>query len=120
MSRYVLAAVDDIFFASKIRGTAEQLGLEVSFTKSADAAIEKARETRPQLIIADLHSTKCDPFNLAEQLKADEQLRDIPLIGFYSHVQTELQKRAELSGFDRVMPRSAFSKNLAEILKSSE
>jgi hypothetical protein len=46
----------------------------------------------------------------------DESLRAVPLLGFFSHVQTELQQRAKEAGFDRVMPRSAFSKNLAEIL----
>jgi hypothetical protein len=32
-------------------------------------------------------------------------------------VQTALQQRAEESGFDRVMPRSVFTKRLAEILE---
>ena len=117
MGRYVLAAVDDMFFAAKIRGTAEALGLEVRFSKSAEDAIEKAREQLPTLVIADLHSTKCDPFSLAAEMKADESLRAVPLIGFFSHVQTKLKEHAERSGFDRIMPRSAFSKNLAEILK---
>lgn len=112
----MLAAVDDMFFASKIRATAEQLGREVRFAKSAVDALEKARSESPALIIADLHSTKCDPFDVARQIKADENLHGTPLIGFFSHVQTELQRRAELSGFDRVMPRSVFSKNLPEIL----
>jgi CheY-like chemotaxis protein len=116
MGKYVLAAVDDMFFAAKIRGMAEQLGLEVSFARSVEAAIEKARAEPPALIIADLHSAKLDPFNLATLLKADDRLREITLIGFFSHVQTELQQRAEQSGFDKVMPRSAFSKRLPEIL----
>ena len=112
----MLAVVDDMFFASKIRATAEQIGLEVRFVKSAEDALEKARAESPALIIADLHSTKCDPFDLALQIKADSSLQSTPLIGFFSHVQTELQQRAGQSGFDRVMPRSVFSKNLAEIL----
>jgi CheY-like chemotaxis protein len=70
----------------------------------------------PALIIVDLHAQKVDPFNLAEQLKRDETLRAVPLLGFFSHVETELQRRAQQAGFDRVMPRSAFSKNLPEIL----
>jgi hypothetical protein len=53
---------------------------------------------------------------LARELKSDEQLRSIPLIGFFSHVETELQRSAQAAGFDRVMPRSAFTSNLAEIL----
>jgi CheY-like chemotaxis protein len=116
MSKYVLAAVDDMFFASKIKGTAEHLGLQVSFVKSIDSAVEKALKELPSIIVADLHSSKFDPFTLAGKLKADERLRGIPLIGFFSHVQTELQARAERAGYDRVMPRSAFSKKLAEIL----
>jgi CheY-like chemotaxis protein len=68
------------------------------------------------MIICDLHSQKVDPMELAKQLKADEQLRSIPLLGFFSHVQTELQHRAEAAGFDQVMARSAFSKYLGDIL----
>lgn len=116
MEKYLIAAVDDMFFAAKIRSTAEHLGVYVRFAKTAEAAVEMARSELPQLLIADLHSQKCDPFTLAERLKSDEQLRTVPLLGFFSHVDTALQKRAEAAGFDRVMPRSAFSKHLPEIL----
>jgi PleD family two-component response regulator len=120
MSESVIAAVDDIFFASKIRAVAEHLGIEVRFVRSADEALEAARQEQPRLIIADLHSQKCDPFSLAEQLKSDETLRAVPLIGFFSHVQTELQQRAKQAGYDRIMPRSAFSKHLLEILEGNK
>jgi CheY-like chemotaxis protein len=58
--------------------------------------------------------------DLARRLKADQQLRSIPLLGFFSHVQTELQCQAEAAGFDRVIPRSAFSKYLGEILSGAK
>jgi CheY-like chemotaxis protein len=116
MTKPVIAVVDDMFFASKIRAVAEHLGVRVRFVRSADEAIAAAREDVPSLILADLHAQKCDPFILAEQLKADGTLRAVPLIGFFSHVQTELQQRAEQAGYDRVMPRSAFTKYLPEIL----
>lgn len=120
MSKHVIAAVDDMFFASKIRAVAEHLGLKVSFARSLDEVLAAARTDSPTLIIADLHAQKVDPFNLAEKLKADETLRAVPLLGFFSHVQVELQRRAQQSGYDRVMPRSAFSKNLPEILGEAE
>ena len=116
MKRRVLAAVDDIFFLSKIRGTAESLGVEFDSARSVESAIEKARANRPDLIIADLHSERCDPFALARNLKDDVDLRDVPLLGFFSHVQTELRDRALASGFDRVLPRSAFTQLLPELL----
>ena len=119
MSKPVIAVVDDMFFASKIRATAQHLGVPLHFARSTDEALEVAREIEPSLIIADLHAQKCDPFSLAEQLKADEILRAVPLVGFFSHVQTALQQRAEQSGYDRVMPRSFFTKHLPEILEST-
>jgi CheY-like chemotaxis protein len=108
--------VDDLFFASKIRGTAEQLGVAVNMPRRIEAVTEAALRDQPALIICDLHSQKIDPIELAQTLKSDESLRHIPLLGFFSHVQTELQREAEQAGFDRVIPRSAFTKHLADIL----
>ena len=116
MTRTVIAIVDDLFFASKIRGTAEQFGVNVSFPRRIEALMEAALRDQPQLIICDLHATRIDPIELAKLLKADEPLRSIPLLGFFSHVQTELQQQAEQAGFDRVMPRSAFTRDLSAIL----
>lgn len=116
MSRTVLAIVDDLFFASKIRGTAEEAGVNVRFARNADAMLNAARRDQPDLIIFDLNSERSNPADLARQLKADAQLRAIPLLGFFSHVQTELQQQAQEAGFDQVIPRSAFAKYLNEIL----
>jgi CheY-like chemotaxis protein len=119
MTGNIIAVVEDLFFASKIRGTAEALGVTVRFARSVDAMIAGARRDRPSLVICDLHSEKVDPMELAKELKADEHLRSIPLLGFFSHVQVELQREAEAAGFDRVLPRSAFTKNLGGILSGT-
>jgi CheY-like chemotaxis protein len=116
----VIAIVDDLFFASKIRGTAEQVGVRVQFARSIDAAMQKASNDPADLIIADLNASCCDVVELARTLKADASLAGVPLLGFFSHVQVELQQAAIAAGFDRVLPRSAFTKNLAEILTGTE
>ena len=117
MKRNIIAVVDDLFFASKIRGTAEQVGVTVSFPRKIEGLIESALQNQPSVIIVDLHAQKIDTIELARQLKADERLRGIPLVGFFSHVQTELQQQAQAAGFDQVMPRSVFTKNLTLILQ---
>ena len=116
MSKNVIVVVDDLFFASKIRGTAEQVGVNVVFAKTIDAVIDAAEKENPTLIIADLNSERCDVMELGQRLKSNAKLREVSLVGFFSHVQTELQSRAEQAGFDRVMPRSAFTKNLPAVL----
>ena len=40
----------------------------------------------------------------------------ISILGYLPHVQTDLQKLAREAGCDTVMPRSAFSLNLSQIL----
>ena len=56
MSHIVIAVVDDMFFASKIRAVAEAVGTEISFPRSKEALMQKVRETKPRLVIVDLHN----------------------------------------------------------------
>ena len=120
MKKRVVAVVDDLFFAAKIRATAEALGVPIEFARDADVLFETARQEPPAVILFDLHAQRLDPFALGARLKADETLRAVTLIGFFSHMQTELQQRARQAGFDRVMARSAFTKELPELMRSAE
>jgi CheY-like chemotaxis protein len=117
MTRNILAAVEDMFFASKIRAAAEALGVNIKFHRRVESLVAAAGEQSPNLILVDLHNEKLDAVELAQQLKSNESLRTIPLLGFFSHVQTDLQRRAVEAGFDQVIPRSVFSRDLAAILK---
>jgi CheY-like chemotaxis protein len=105
-----------MFFAAKIRAAAEHLGVEISFSREIQAAIETAREAKPSLVIVDLHASRFDPLALCSSLKADAALSTIPMLGFFSHVQTILMQQAKAAGYDYVLPRSAFTHKLAEIL----
>ncbi len=118
MTKRVVAAVDDLFFASKIRATAEQLGVRVEFARSIDALVTSAQQELPALVIVDLQTQRLDPFALSARLKADPELRGVPVVGFFAHVQAELQQRAQQAGFDRVLTRSVFTKQLPELLQT--
>ena len=116
----VLAIVDDMFFASKIRATAEAVGVEIKFLRSIDRLIETAREVKPGLVVVDLHNTKLDPVALGSELKANEDLREIRLLGFFSHVHADLQRNALAAGYDQVIPRSMFARDLGQILATAQ
>jgi CheY-like chemotaxis protein len=117
MSTHIIAVVDDLFFAAKIRGTAEQVGASISMPRSAEAVIASVLADQPRLIICDLNSLRINPFELVKTLKGEEKTAGIPVLGFFSHVQVELQRQAVEAGFDRVIPRSVFANSLVEILK---
>ena len=116
MNQRVIAAVSDMLFASKIRGTAEHLNVTLYFARSEAGLFDYAKTEVPSLIILDLQDTRLDPFALAGRLKADERLRAVPIVAFFSHVETELQRRAKEAGVDHVLPRSVFTMRLGEIL----
>jgi len=117
MTRKIIALVDDMFFASKIRATAEAVGVEVSFPRTRDVVLEKLRASSPDLIVADLQNQRFDVIEFAATLKADSDLRKIPILGFFSHVEIEIQRKATAVGFDRVIPRSLFARDLSSILR---
>ena len=120
MSRQIIAIVDDLFFAAKIRGTAEQVGATAKFPRTIEAAIEAVANDHRSLILCDLHAQRIDPNDLARTLKSDDKTRDIALVGFFSHVNVELQRTAIEAGFDRVIPRSVFARDLVQILRGDE
>jgi len=115
-SKKVLAVLEDLFFTVKINEAAKRAGLAITFVKSEHDALEQAK-LHPALIIMDINFQGVDPLNLIRRLKADEQTKGINLIGYLSHVQGELKLQAQEAGCDMVMPRSAFSQNLPQILK---
>jgi DNA-binding NarL/FixJ family response regulator len=116
----VLVAVDDLLFSSKIRATARQAGVDLTFARSPGEIVSQARAIKPALVIFDLNSGKTDPLDTIAALKADPELAGIRTLGFASHVHTELIAAARQAGADQVLPRSAFAGNLAEILLSAE
>lgn len=116
MVRTVVAVVDDMFFVSKIRATGKALGMIVKFPRTAAAFRTIINNERPVLFIVDLHNEKMNPFDVANEVKQNETLKGIPLLGFFSHVQVELQRRAREAGYDDILPRSLFARDLANIL----
>ena len=112
----ILVVMSDLFFSVKINDAAKKLGASVEFVKDPDRAIEKAK-LKPPVIILDLNCTAINPLDLVHRLKRDPETVTIPIVGFVSHVQTELRQNAEDAGCDTVVARSAFAQNLGGILE---
>src|SRR6476660_5145659 len=117
MTRKIVAIVDDMFFASKIRATAEAIGVEIAFPRTPESALEKIAQIQPQLIVVDLQNARFDVVEFGSELKANADTQSVPLLGFFSHVEVELQRKAMGAGFDHVLPRSVFARDLASILR---
>jgi len=112
--------IDDLFFIAKIQETARKLGIKVAFVKNDKETIADLlalpEEERPTLIVFDLNSATAKPLTLIPKLKAKLK-RATSIVGFLSHLQGELKAKAIEAGCDTVMPRSAFSQTLPNLLR---
>lgn len=113
----VLALVDDLFFQARLMETARQLEVELRICTTPDALLDEIAKHTPQLVILDLNA-RHNPIEAIERLQAKG--RDIPLMGFLSHVQADLAERARAAGCSNVMPRSKFTRDLATILTQAK
>ena len=120
MARRVIAAVEDLLFRSKISETATQLGIEASFPRSPKKLEDAIRDSAPDLLILDLNSSRFEPLQLLRSVKSEEATRNVKTVGFLSHVQKDLAVAAKEAGCDRVMARSAFTKDLPKVLAEGE
>jgi len=112
----VVAAVNDLFFGAKLRETAQNLGVALIVAPSRQEVLGRVREHCPALLIVDLHWEACRPLELVRAIKADPDVRSVQVLGYHAHVRADLRAGAAEAGFDEVLPRSAFSARLPEIL----
>lgn len=111
----VVAYMDDLFFQMKLAETAKHLGLEVKVASNADSLLQLL-DPPPALVIFDLNA-RSSPLEAVQRLRAAQP--NIRVVGFLSHVQTDLASNAQSAGFDEVMPRSKFSMQLPQILAAA-
>jgi CheY-like chemotaxis protein len=110
----VIAVLDDLFFQVKIADAAKRAGMELAVVKTEEALMQRL-EHKPALLIVDLNCRSIDTVQLVAALKAGPH-RELPVVGYVSHVQTDLIELARNAGCDTVIARSAFSSNLPQIL----
>jgi CheY-like chemotaxis protein len=112
----VVALIDDLFFQMKIAETAKHVGVEFKVAGNAEVlATMLAPPTK--LVIIDLNA-KSDPVATIARLRTTQQA--LPIVSFLSHVQRDLAEQAKAAGATDVLPRSAFTQNLAGILATAK
>jgi DNA-binding NarL/FixJ family response regulator len=116
MGRAVGFLDDDLFFQMKIAETAKHLGVEFKAANTAEALLGLL-DPPTKVVLIDLNA-KNQPLAALQQLLATQ--KDMRVVAFLSHVQTELAAQARAAGCTEVMPRSAFTQNLAAILQTAK
>jgi hypothetical protein len=116
----IFCFIEDLFFLAKIQETARKLGVKVEFVKGDKEVVTRILETpegeRPALLVFDLNNLNAKPMTLIPKFKSKFK-KAVSIIGFLSHVQGDLKMKGVEAGCDVVMPRSAFSQSLPNLLR---
>lgn len=99
----VLAVVADLMLSSRVVESLAAAGHEVAVSPS----LQEAPLEGVELIVADL------------DLESPEALVGLgmPVLGFYSHVDTETRSVAEAAGVDLAVPRSRMARELPQLVE---
>ena len=109
----VAALVSDLIFQTKITATAEQLGIAVRVLRASDGIAESVADACG--LIVDLNLSTGDALDALRQARS--ALPALPVVAYCAHVQTDLAAAARAAGADEVMPKSAFTEQLPEVLR---
>ncbi|HVC47718.1 MAG TPA: hypothetical protein VND90_10765 [Terracidiphilus sp.] len=116
----IFCFIEDLFFQAKIQETSKKLGVKVEFVKGDKDVFTRLTETaeneRPTLLVFDLNNLNAKPLTMIPKLKAKLK-KATSIIGFLNHLQGDLKAKATEAGCDTVMPRSAFSQGLPNLLR---
>jgi hypothetical protein len=116
----IFCFIEDLFFQAKINETARKLGIKVEFLKGDKDAVARLIEApdaeRPTLVVFDLNNLNAKPLTLIPKFKTKFK-KATSIVGFLNHLQGDLKLKAVEAGCDTVMPRSAFSQSLPNLLR---
>ncbi len=97
----VVSIATDLMLASRVDAMLTAAGHHVILAGS----VEDAPLAEAELVVADLDAADADALGQIE----------VPVLGYYSHVDVETRKAAEAAGVDLVVPRSRMARELPEL-----
>ena len=112
-SKLGLLISPDLFFTSKVTGTAQALGLRVDAVDDIASAVSRLQAGEFACVLFDLGAPRASVPDLFAAMPASVR---VPVIAFGSHVNVELLEAARSAGAE-VMPRSQFSATLPDLLR---
>jgi len=103
MAKKILVCDDEPYILMALTDAVEMEGYECVTAINGKEALEKARETHPDLIMLDIMMPFMDGFEVCRELKADPATRDIPVIMLTAKSQqVDIQRGKDVGADDYI------------------
>ena len=104
-----------LLFAEWLRGA----GFRVETAHNGLQALDRAFETRPDVILTDLHIPGIDGYELTRRVKTDPRTSSIPVLAVTGYAPfAQDPSRADRAGCDAVMPKPFDPDDLVTTLRA--
>ena len=101
----ILYVEDDPSSARLVQRILEAEGFDVRIATDGIAALEAARQLRPDLILMDINISGLDGYEVTTRLRALEELQDVPIIAVTAATLKGDRERALIAGCDGYIPK---------------
>ena len=117
----VVMVVDDSITMRKVTGRVlERHNMEVLTAKDGVDAVEKMAERVPDLVLLDIEMPRMDGYEVAQNMRSDPRLKDVPIIMITSRTGDKHRQRAMDIGVNRYLGKPyqelELMKNVFEML----
>lgn len=102
--RTVLVIEDEAFILDLLVYKFKDQDWKIVSAMNGEAGIEKAKEEKPDIILLDILLPGMNGYEVLEQLKSDESMKDIPVLVLSNYGQKgEIDKSKELGAVDHLV-----------------
>ncbi len=112
----VLVVEDNPDVASSLRDLVEAFGHEVDVARSGDAALARARQNPPDVVLCDIGLPGMSGYDVARAFRGDPALRHARLVAVSGYAQAEDRRDAAEAGFDRHIAKPPDPNELERLL----
>ena len=101
MAKKILIVEDEELVSTLLEKKLKNAGYDVSTAPDGEEGLRKIKKEKPDLILLDVIMPKMGGFEVMEEMKKDEEIKDIPVIIISNSGQpVELDKAKELGAKD--------------------
>lgn len=100
-TKQILLVEDEEVLADLLERKLREEGYEVRVAEDGEVGLRKMREIKPDLVLLDIVMPKLGGFEVMEQVRADENISDVPIMIISNSGQpVELDRAKELEAID--------------------
>ncbi|MEA3406018.1 MAG: diguanylate cyclase [Pseudomonadota bacterium] len=114
---HILMVDDDPTIIELATFILRQAGMDATGITNPLETLEKISETKPDLILVDLHMPECTRIELARVIRQHSNLANIPIIFLSSETDSAVQLETALQGGDEFLPKPIKVDELAAFIQ---